>query len=62
MPAKKSAKPSTKSKKSENPKAAKSSAENHQFGADVSRLLEILVHSVYADNEVFLRELVSNAA
>lgn len=62
MPAKKSAKPGTKSKKSEKSKAAKSSAENHQFGADVSRLLEILVHSVYADNEVFLRELVSNAA
>jgi len=59
MSAKKSSKPSTKSKK---PKSAKISAENHQFGADVSRLLEILVHSVYADNEVFLRELVSNAA
>ena len=36
--------------------------EPHEFGADVSRLLEILVHSVYADSEVFLRELVSNAS
>ena len=37
-------------------------AEQLEFGAEVSRLLEILVHSVYADREVFLRELVSNAA
>jgi len=32
------------------------------FEADVSRLLHLMVHSVYSDKDVFLRELVSNAA
>jgi molecular chaperone HtpG len=32
------------------------------FEADVSRLLHLMVHSVYSDKEIFVRELVSNAA
>lgn len=32
------------------------------FQADVSRLLHLMVHSVYSNRDVFLRELVSNAA
>jgi len=36
--------------------------EHHVFEADVSRLLHMMVHSVYSDKDVFLRELVSNAA
>ena len=36
--------------------------ENRAFEADVSRLLHMMVHSVYSDKDVFLRELVSNAA
>lgn len=32
------------------------------FGADVSRLLEIVTHALYSNRDVFLRELVSNAA
>ena len=32
------------------------------FEADVSKLLHMMVHSVYSDKSVFLRELVSNAA
>ena len=32
------------------------------FEADVSRLLHLMVHSVYSDREIFVRELVSNAA
>ncbi|WP_428028923.1 molecular chaperone HtpG [Ancylobacter sp.] len=36
--------------------------ENRPFEADVSRLLHMMVHSVYSDRDVFLRELVSNAA
>jgi len=36
--------------------------EHHQFEADVSRLLYMMVHSVYSDKQVFLRELISNAA
>jgi len=34
----------------------------HSFEADVSRLLHMMVHSVYSDRDVFLRELISNAA
>jgi len=37
-------------------------AESRSFEADVSRLLHMMVHSVYSDRDVFLRELISNAA
>jgi molecular chaperone HtpG len=37
-------------------------AETLSFEADVSRLLHMMVHSVYSDRSVFLRELISNAA
>lgn len=36
--------------------------EIHAFEADVSKLLHMMVHSVYSDRDVFLRELISNAA
>ena len=36
--------------------------ESRAFDADVARLLRLIVHSVYSDKEVFLRELISNAA
>lgn len=38
------------------------SAEHMHFQAEVSRLLDIVVHSLYSDKEVFLRELISNAS
>jgi molecular chaperone HtpG len=41
---------------------AERTAESHVFEADVARLLHMMVHSVYSDKDVFLRELVSNAA
>ncbi len=41
---------------------AEKTVENHVFEADVARLLHLMVHSVYSDKDVFLRELVSNAA
>ncbi len=37
-------------------------AEKHDFGAEVGRLLDLVVHSLYSEREIFLRELVSNAA
>ena len=40
----------------------KSPPESRAFEADVSKLLHMLVHSVYSDKDVFLRELISNAA
>src|SRR5258707_12087172 len=36
--------------------------ESRPFEADVARLLHLMVHSVYSDKDVFLRELISNAA
>jgi molecular chaperone HtpG len=42
--------------------AAPHSATSHQFQAEVAKLLHLMVHSVYSDRDVFLRELVSNAA
>jgi molecular chaperone HtpG len=36
--------------------------EKHEFQAEVSRLLEIVAHSLYSERQVFLRELVSNAS
>lgn len=36
--------------------------EKHEFQAEVSRLLEIVAHSLYSERQVFLRELISNAS
>ena len=36
--------------------------ETRGFEAEVSRLLHMMVHSVYSDREIFLRELISNAS
>ena len=36
--------------------------ESRSFEADVSKLLHLMVHSVYSERDVFLRELISNAA
>jgi len=43
-------------------KEAPAAATSHQFQAEVAKLLHLMVHSVYSDRDVFLRELVSNAA
>src|ERR1700752_2276851 len=37
-------------------------ADSRPFEADVAKLLHMMVHSVYSEKEVFLRELISNAA
>ena len=36
--------------------------ESRPFEADVAKLLHLMVHSVYSDKSVFLRELIANAA
>ena len=38
------------------------SANKRSFQAEVSKLLNIVAHSLYSEREVFLRELISNAA
>jgi molecular chaperone HtpG len=37
-------------------------SEAQPFQADVAKLLQLMVHSVYSDKSVFLRELIANAA
>ena len=36
--------------------------ETHHFQAEIQQLLNIVIHSLYTDKEIFVRELVSNAA
>src|ERR1700688_3319707 len=36
--------------------------ESQPFQAEVSELLHLMVHSVYSDLDIFLRELISNAS
>ena len=36
--------------------------EKHTFQAEIRQLLQILVHSLYKDRDIFLRELISNAS
>src|SRR3984885_10411715 len=37
-------------------------SQTQPFQADVAKLLHLMVHSVYSDKSVFLRELIANAA
>ena len=39
-----------------------SKAETHHFQAEIQQLLDIVIHSLYTDKEIFVRELISNAA
>ncbi len=39
-----------------------STTEKHTFQAEIQQLLNIVIHSLYTDREIFVRELISNAA
>jgi len=47
---------------STNPMTKKAKSKKQTFQAEVQQLLDIVIHSLYTDKEIFVRELVSNAA
>ncbi|MBW2466179.1 MAG: molecular chaperone HtpG [Deltaproteobacteria bacterium] len=40
----------------------KSKSETKEFQAEVKKLLDIVIHSLYTERDIFVRELISNAA
>ena len=36
--------------------------EKKTFGAEVDKILHIMIHSLYTNKEIFMRELISNAS
>ncbi|MFK7849932.1 MAG: molecular chaperone HtpG [Akkermansiaceae bacterium] len=41
---------------------SEATTEKHVFQAEIQQLLDLVVHSLYTDKDIFLRELISNAS